>query len=157
MSRSQLLSVANCTKAKIALWSGAVRSGKTFISLFAFLFAALRAPKTVIIIIIVGRTLDTINGNLFSLLTNPAIFGPITKYIKYTPGSKTASLLGHTLHFYGANDASSETKIRGLTVSPAHVDEATIIPEGFWDMLVTRLSVDGARLLATSNPGSKSH
>ncbi|QIK64160.1 PBSX family phage terminase large subunit [Leucobacter viscericola] len=156
MSRAQLLSVADCPNAKIALWSGAVRSGKTFISLFAFLFAVLRAPKTGVIII-VGRTLDTINGNLFSLLTNPEIFGPLTKYIKYTPGAKTASILGRTVHLYGANDASSETKIRGLTVSLAYVDEATIIPEGFWNMLVTRLSVDGARLLATTNPGSKSH
>src|SRR5690606_26942246 len=39
----------------------------------------------------------------------------------------------------------------------AYVDEATIIPQAFWQMLVTRLSVDGARLLATTNPGSKSH
>jgi len=156
MSRAQLLSVADCTRAKIALWSGAVRSGKTFISLFAFLFAILRAPRSGNIII-VGRTLDTINGNLFSLLTNPEIFGPLTKFVSYTPGAKTATILGRTVHLYGANDASSETKIRGLTVSLAYVDEATIIPEGFWDMLVTRLSVDGARLLATTNPGSKSH
>lgn len=156
MSRAQLLSVADCTSAKIALWSGAVRSGKTFISLFAFLFAILRAPRTGVIIV-VGRTLDTINGNLFSLLTNPEIFGPLVKYVKYTPGAKTATILGRTVHLYGANDASSETKIRGLTVSLAYVDEATIIPEAFWDMLVTRLSVDGARLLATTNPGSKNH
>lgn len=156
LSRAQLLSVADCTKAKIALWSGAVRSGKTFISLFAFLFALIHAPKSGVIII-VGRTLDTINGNLFSLLTNPEIFGALTKYINYTPGAKTATILGRTVHLYGANDASSETKIRDLTVSLAYVDEATIIPETFWDMLVTRLSVDGARLLATTNPGSKNH
>lgn len=156
MSRSQLLSVADCTAAKIALWSGAVRSGETFISLFAFLFAVLRAPRAGVIII-VGRTLDTINGNLFSLLTNPEIFGPLVKYIKYTPGAKTATILGRTVHLYGAKDASSETKIRGLTVSLAYIDEATIIPEVFWEMLVTRLSVDGTRLLATTNPGSRSH
>lgn len=156
MSRSQLLSVADCTRAKIALWSGAVRSGKTFISLFAFLFAILKAPRTGNIII-VGRTLDTINGNLMSLLTNPEIFGPLVKYVKYTPGAKSAQILGRTVHLYGANDASSEAKIRGLTVSLAYVDEATILPESFWKMLVTRLSVDGARMLATTNPGSKSH
>ncbi len=156
MSRAQMLSVADCTKAKIALWSGAVRSGKTFISLFAFLFAILRAPRTGNIII-VGRTLDTINGNIFSLLTNPEIFGSLVRYISYTPGAKTAVILGRTVHLYGANDASSEAKIRGLTVCLAYVDEATILPESFWKMLVTRLSVDGARMLATTNPGSKSH
>lgn len=156
MSRAQLISVADCTKAKIALWSGAVRSGKTFISLFAFLFAILKAPRTGNIII-VGRTLDTINGNIFSLLTNPEIFGALTKYIKYTPGAKSAMILGRVVHLYGANDASSEAKIRGLTVCLAYVDEATILPKSFWEMLVTRLSVDGARMLATTNPGSKNH
>lgn len=156
MSRSQLISVADSTKAKIALWSGAVRSGKTFISLFAFLFAILKAPRTGNIII-VGRTLDTINGNIFSLLTNPEIFGALTKYIRYTPGAKSAVILGRVVHLYGANDASSEAKIRGLTVCLAYVDEATILPESFWKMLVTRLSVDGARMLATTNPGSKNH
>lgn len=156
MSRAQLLSVADCTKAKIALWSGAVRSGKTFISLFAFLFAILKAPRTGTIII-VGRTLDTMNGNIFSLLTNPEIFGALTKHIGYTPGAKSAVILGRIVHLYGANDASSEAKIRGLTVCLAYVDEATILPESFRKMLVTRPSVDGARMLATTNPGSKNH
>jgi PBSX family phage terminase large subunit len=44
-----------------------------------------------------------------------------------------------------------------MTVALAYVDEATILPEGFWDMLITRLRVKGARCLATTNPGSKNH
>lgn len=156
MSAKQIISINDCTHKKIAVWSGAVSAGKTYVSLYAFLFAVLDAPVNGRIII-VGRTLDTIQTNLMTLLTDPAIFGEFTKHIKYTPGAKTASILGRTVYLYGANDATSETKIRGMTVALAYVDEATIIPEGFWDMLITRLRVKGARCMATTNPGSKNH
>lgn len=156
MSRAQILSIADCRLKKIAIWSGAVSAGKTYVSLYAFLFAILDAPKSGRIII-VGRTLETIQTNIFTLLTDPEIFGELTKHVRYTPGAKTATILGRTVHLYGANNAESETKIRGMTVALAYVDEATILPEGFWDMLMTRLRVKGARCLATTNPGSKNH
>ncbi|QIK63848.1 PBSX family phage terminase large subunit [Leucobacter viscericola] len=156
MSRAQILSIADCSSKKIAIWSGAVSAGKTYVSLYAFLFAVLDA-STSGRIIIVGKTLETIQTNIFTLLTDPAIFGELTKFVTYTPGAKTARILGRTVHLYGANNAESETKIRGMTVSLAYVDEATILPEGFWDMLMTRLRVKGARCLATTNPDSKNH
>lgn len=156
MSRAQILSIADCQSKKIAIWSGAVSAGKTYVSLYAFLFAILDAP-TGGRIIIVGRTLDTIQTNIFTLLTDPEIFGELAKQVQYTPGAKTAKILGRTVYLYGANNAESETKIRGMTVALAYVDEATILPEGFWDMLMTRLRVKGARLLATTNPDSKNH
>ena len=156
MSRAQILSLADSRLKKIAIWSGAVSAGKTYLSLYAFLFGLLDAPTSGRVII-VGRTLDTIQTNIFTLLTDPAIFGDLTKHIKYTPGAKTAQILGHTVYLYGANNSESETKIRGMTVALAYVDEATILPEGFWDMLITRLRVKGARCLATTNPGSKNH
>ncbi|KKI18771.1 hypothetical protein XM48_10610 [Leucobacter sp. Ag1] len=156
MSRAQILSIADCRRKKIAIWSGAVSAGKTYVSLYAFLIAVLDAPPGGRIII-VGRTLDTIQTNIFTLLTDPAIFGELTKHVQYTPGAKTARILGRTVYLYGANNAESETKIRGMTVALAYVDEATILPEGFWDMLMTRLRVRGARCLATTNPGSKNH
>lgn len=156
MSRAQIFSLVDSRSAKIAIWSGSVSAGKTYISLYEFLFAILDAPTTGRIIV-VGRTLDTIQTNLFTLLTDSAIFGELAKHIQYTPGAKTATILGRTVYLYGANNAESETKIRGMTVALAYVDEATILPEGFWDMLITRLRVKGARCLATTNPGSKNH
>jgi hypothetical protein len=32
-----------------------------------------------------------------------------------------------------------------------------VIPEGFWSMLLTRLSVDGAQVFGTTNPDSPNH
>lgn len=156
LSVPQIRSLVESTQKQIALWSGAVSAGKTFISLWAFLIAIMHAPRGGNIII-VGRTLDTIYSNVFVLLLNPEVFGELSKQVRYTRGAKTAIILGREVLLYGANDASSESKIRGSTVGLAYVDEVTILPEGFWDMLMTRLRVAGARVLATTNPGSQNH
>lgn len=156
LSASQMRSLVYSTRRQIALWSGAVSAGKTFISLWAFLLAVMNASRGGNIII-VGRTLDTIYSNVFVLLMNADVFGDLSRQVKYTRGAKTAMILGREVLLYGANDASSESKIRGSTVALAYVDEVTILPEGFWDMLMTRLRVAGARVLATTNPGSQNH
>ncbi len=46
VSRAQLLSLVDAARFKLALWFGAVSSGKTVISLWAFLLAMRVAPKT---------------------------------------------------------------------------------------------------------------
>lgn len=75
----------------------------------------------------------------------------------HTAGATTATILGRTVHLVGANDDRAEDKIRGMTISLAYVDEATIPPRGFWMMLLSRLRVPGAKLFATTNPGGSAH
>jgi len=156
LSFKQVSSVVESTKAKIALWVGAVSAGKTIASLFAFLFAV-RLCKGTGLIIIVGKTLQTIERNILAPLMDDRLFGELSKQIVHTKGSGTAVILGREVHLVGANDSRSEEKIRGSTVELAYVDEATLLPPGFWEMLVSRLRVAGARLLATTNPGSTRH
>lgn len=140
----------------ISILSGAVSAGKTFVSLWALLMAIKRAPTNGQIAII-GRTLTTLNTNVMQLLMSEQIFGHLAAQVKYTPGAKTARILGRTVYLYGANDASAESRIRGATFALAYVDEITLLPETFWNMLVTRLRVKGARLIGTTNPGSRNH
>lgn len=64
---------------------------------------------------------------------------------------------GRIIYCIGANDERSESKIRGPTFSGAYVDEATLIPESFFKMLLSRLSRDGSQLIATTNPDSPFH
>jgi len=156
LSHKQISSVVESTKAKIALWVGAVSAGKTIASLFAFLFAV-RLCKGTGLIIIVGKTLQTIERNILAPLMDDRLFGELSKQIVHTKGSGVALILGKEVHLVGANDSRSEEKIRGSTVELAYVDEATLLPPGFWEMLVSRLRVAGARLLATTNPGSTRH
>ncbi|MGW4648054.1 PBSX family phage terminase large subunit [Kitasatospora sp. NPDC004289] len=155
LSAKQLRSIAHAT-ARINVWSGAVRSGKTIASLLAFLIAVVTAPSSGLIVM-VGKSLQTIERNALEPLMDEALFGPIARQIKHTTGAPTAVILGRVVHLIGANDSRSEGRLRGLTASLAYVDEATLIPEGFWNQLLGRLSVPGARLFATTNPDGPGH
>ncbi|NRQ35998.1 PBSX family phage terminase large subunit [Nonomuraea sp. NN258] len=141
---------------QIALWSGAVSSGKTIASLLAFLMAVAAAPDTGLIVV-VGRTLQTIERNLIDPLQSTSLFGPLAKQIHHTNGATTAIILGRKVHLVGASDSLAEGRIRGATIALAYVDEATLLPHAFWMMLLSRLRVAGARLLATTNPDGPAH
>lgn len=156
LSRKQRWSITRSKRRKIALWVGAVSGGKTIASLFA-LFAAIRRSKGKGLIVIVGKTLQTIERNVIGPMQDPALFGRNARQVIHTRGSNIAMILGKEVHLVGANDSRSEEKIRGSTIEIAYVDEATLLPLGFWEMLLTRLRVAGARLLATTNPGASQH
>lgn len=156
LSPKQIWSIWKSQAFKIALWVGAVSSGKTIASLFAFL-AAVRHARGTGLIVIVGKTLQTIERNIIEPLQDQSLFGELASLVIHTKGSNVAVILGREVHLIGANDARSEEKIRGSTIEIAYVDEATLLPVGFWEMLLTRLRVSGARLLATTNPGSSQH
>ena len=156
LSRKQRWSIARSKSRKIALWVGAVSAGKTLASLFAF-FIAVRHTRGRGLIVIVGKTLQTIERNVIGEMQKPELFGRWAKQVTHTRGSNTAIIFGREVHLVGANDARSEEKIRGATIELAYVDEATLLPVGFWEMLLTRLRVAGARMLATTNPGSSQH
>ena len=103
-------------------------------------------------LVIVGRTNDTIKRNIIDELLN---FPHLNAH--YYPGKRELHIGGRICYCIGANDERAEGKIRGPTFSGAYVDEATLIPESFFKMLLSRLSREGARLLATTNPDSPFH
>ncbi|WP_066360293.1 PBSX family phage terminase large subunit [Herbidospora mongoliensis] len=157
MSAKQIRSIVGVEDTpQIALWAGAVSSGKTIASLLAFFIQVAAAPDHGLIVI-VGRTLQTIERNIIEPLESSHLFGWLGTLIKHTPGSTTAVILGRTVHLIGANDVRAEGRIRGSTIALAYVDEATLIPQSFWMMLLSRLRVRGARLLATTNPDGPGH
>ena len=156
MSNMQQASVLDAT-ARINIWHGAIRSGKTFASLIAFLIAVVTAPSNGLIVI-AGRTLDTIGRNVMEPLTNDGVIGVMVgKHIRWTAGATTCVILGRTVHLIGANDRQAEGKIRGSTVCLAYVDEATLLPYDFFRQMLGRMSVKGARLFATTNPDNPAH
>ncbi|MFB7617817.1 PBSX family phage terminase large subunit [Kitasatospora sp. NPDC056181] len=155
LSPKQVRSIAQATS-RINIWSGAIRSGKTIASLIAFLLAVVNAPSTGLIVV-VGRSLQTIERNVLDPLQTIELFGPVARQVHHTRGATTAVILGRTVHLIGASDARAEGRLRGLTACLAYVDEATLMPEGFWNQLLGRLSVPGARLLATTNPDGPAH
>jgi PBSX family phage terminase large subunit len=57
----------------------------------------------------------------------------------------------------GAKDDGSEKYIRGSTVGVAYGDELVKIPKTFFEMMLSRMSPEGARLYGTTNADSPFH
>lgn len=155
LSRKQITSIAQAT-ARINVWHGAVRSGKTIASLLAFVMALAAAPSSGLIVI-AGRSLQTIERNVLDPLQDEALFGSVARLVVHTRGATVATILGRTVHLIGASNALAEGRLRGATCYLAYVDEATLIPRGFWNQLLGRLSATGAQLMATTNPDNPGH
>lgn len=145
------------SQARVNIWEGAIRSGKTVASLIRWLMFIATAPTSGELVMI-GKTSATLARNIFAVVQNPDIFGVLARHVSYTQGAPTATILGRRIHVIGANDARSEAKIRGMTVVGAYVDELTLLPnKEFFDQLLARMSVEGAQLFASTNPDSPAH
>lgn len=155
LSPRQVRSIVDAT-ARINIWHGSVRSGKTIASLIAFLAAIAVAPRRGLIVI-TGRTLDTIGRNILEPLIDEGLFGPLAKLVVWTPGASKAVILGRVVHLIGANDKRAEAKLRGATVCLAYIDEASLLPAEFFRQMLARLSMADARLMATTNPDNPGH
>lgn len=144
--------------AKICIWNGAVSSGKTITSLFKWLMLIPTAPATGEIVMI-GRTRDTAYRNLMTQLQNRDIYGDAADHVHYNRGAATATIFGRVVHILGSSDVRAEATIRGMTISLAYLDEATLVTKEFFAMLVSRLRVKGFRcqLLCTTNPDGPKH
>jgi PBSX family phage terminase large subunit len=157
LTRKQALSIARANT-EIVIWHGAVSSGKTIGSLIKFLMVIPTAPTTGEIVII-GRTRDTVYRNIMQAFMDPEIFGQFTEHVKYNRGAPTAEIFGRTVHILGSSDVRAEATIRGMTISLAYLDEATLVSKEFFSMLHTRLRVKGFRcqLFVTTNPDGPRH
>lgn len=155
LSPIHLRSVVEST-ARLNIWQGSVRSGKTVSSLLRLLMAIATAPTSGRVLLF-GKTRESVNRNVFSVLMDPAIFGPLARLVKYNPGAATGSILGREVDVLGANDSKAEPKVRGMTLCIAYGDELTTIPEQFFTQVLARLSVAGAQLFGTTNPDSPAH
>ncbi len=138
---------------RLNIWEGSVRSGKTYASMWKwFSWVPLESPKTDTLLMI-GKTTRTLERNILRPMSE--MFGE--GRFSYSLAKGQAFLMGRTIDLVGANDERAQDKIRGSTVSGAYGDELTLWPESFFTMLLSRLSVKGAKLFGTTNPDSPYH
>lgn len=137
---------------RINLLTGSVRSGKTYISLLKWAIFVGSMPESAEFLMS-GKTLTSLKRNCLGLLQD--LVG--SDNFKFSISQKTAKLFGRTIWLEGANDDRAEGKIRGMTLGGAYVDELTQVPEDFYKMLLSRLSVKNAKLYATTNPDTPNH
>jgi len=156
LSEAQRRSIARST-ARINLWEGAIRSGKTIGSLIRWADYVAREAPAGGVLFMVGQTLQTLERNIIAPMMDPAVFGPAAAHVHHTPNTGTAIIFGKTVHLVGAKDAKAFGRIRGATCAGAYVDEATLLPKGFLTELLGRLSLRGAKLFGTTNPDGPAH
>ena len=135
----------------INILEGAVRSGKTWCL----------HPKAIYCCdhdiggrkLITGIPRQSVYNNVLTDLFE--IVGP--RNYNYSRQSGRLKLCGSEWLVVGARDEGSEKYIRGLTVGVALCDEVSLMPQSFFQMLLSRLSPEGARLYGTTNPDSPYH
>ncbi|WP_280273383.1 PBSX family phage terminase large subunit [Nocardia wallacei] len=137
--------------AAINVLEGSVRSGKTIGSLMDWVEFIRTGPEGNLLM--AGRTERTLINNL--LLPLQEIYG--ADRVVINTGAGTVTICGRMVLLVGANNEAARTKIQGLTLAGAYVDEAATLPESFWNMLVSRMSVQGAKIWATCNPEGPQH
>lgn len=137
--------------ARINLLTGSVRSGKTYISLLKWAIFVGSMPENCEFLM-TGKTVTSLKRNCLGLLQEL-----VGDNFTYSISQKSGKLFGRQIWLEGANDDRAESKIRGMTLAGAYVDELTQIPFDFYKMLLSRLSIKGAKLYATTNPDNPTH
>ena len=137
--------------ARINIWDGAVRSSKTVSSIAAFLVFAAQAPPGALLM--AGVSERSLRRNILDPLAE-MVGG---QHFQLFASRGEAMLFGRTVYLTGANDERAEERIRGLTLAGAYGDELTVWPQSFFRMLLSRLSVKGAKFFGTTNPDSPYH
>ncbi|MFT8650503.1 MAG: hypothetical protein ABF792_08670 [Bifidobacterium psychraerophilum] len=123
-----------------------MRSGKTVGELLYWVKYCLHGPEG--LLLIGGRTERTIANNLIYPLVQ--WFGP--KNIVYRQSTGICTIFGRECLVVGFNVAQAHTKIQGLTLAGALLDEAAVIPESAFTMLVSHLNISNARRFLIFDP-----
>jgi PBSX family phage terminase large subunit len=131
------------------IWVGAISSGKTHISVKALVRDLREGPMGDVLITGVSRT--TIQHNVLSLLYKNLGF-PLP-----SPKCMQTRLYGKDVYFKGVHDQGAVKDIQGMTLSLAYCDEIVTMPQNVWNMLIGRLRIPKAKLLATCNPEGPAH
>lgn len=136
---------------KLNILVGSVRSGKTW-ALHPKILSLCQYP-------VGGRRLLTgvskasIKTNVLTDLFN--LIGP--KHYHYNSQSGELRLFDSDWLVYGAKDEGSERYLRGATIGAVVCDEMVLMPQSYFQMLLTRLSPTGARLYGTTNADNSEH
>lgn len=142
----------------INILEGSVRSGKTFITNLAWILFILNSPHN--IFLMSGESTDSLYrnviGGMISILgTSKASYQDSAKggaqfVINYNGEKKIC-------YCRGGSKANDEGKIRGITIGGWLADEITLHHETFVKQALSRMSLDGAKALWTTNPDNPYH
>ena len=150
LSRKAYTSIVQ-SDGRLNIWEGAVRSSKTISTILRWIEFVQDAPQGVLFM--VGKTTRTLKRNIIDIIID--MVG--RQNARYNSGTNIFYLFDREIECVGANDERSSEKIRGATVAGCYGDEITLWPESFFTMMLSRLSVRGAKFFGTTNPDNPYH
>lgn len=154
-SPKQKICFAN-SYSRINIAEGAVSSGKSHVMMYRFLDELRKGPmgdgNVGFDFMIGGKSESSVIRNVLRPLDKE-----LGNILRFNHSQRFFELWGNRIYVVGANDERAEGKIRGWTLGGALIDEATLSPQSFFKMALSRLRVPGAKMLATTNPDSKFH
>ena len=150
----QAASIADSV-ARLNIWHGPVRSGKTVSTNLRWLefIGRARAENRPGDFLMWGKTERTLKRNVLDPIAQ--FLGP--HRFTYNRGDGEAMIFGRKVHVAGANDERAAGKIQGSTYLGALGDELALTPDSFLSMALSRLSLPDAALFGTTNPEGPYH
>lgn len=132
---------------------GSIRSGKTITVLTRFIEFMLTSPNEDFMII--GKTLNALERNVIKplkkMLRSLGIEPEHNRYLN------ELYFAGNTVCLFGVGKKGDDEKIQGSTFAGTFIDEATVIPEEGFKMILSRNSIYGAKIFITCNPANPRH
>jgi len=154
LSPKQLEFIINST-AHWNLAHGAVRTGKTYGTLFRFMQAVDECPDSQIWM--VGHSSDTIYQNAIRLIFECDQLMLFRPFCTWYAGKRQLKYKDKTIGTLGAKDTGAIGAFQGKTFSLVYCDEMTLYPESIVDMIDTRLSNAHSMGFASMNPSHPQH
>jgi len=148
--KKQRYSILHSNK-RLNIWQGAKRSSKTVCSIIRWIeYIITCQPGN---LLMVGKTQKSLEKNVLDVIAG--LVGPKNFIYKRITGE--VIIYGRKIDVVGANDEKSKDKIQGRTLSGCYGDEIPLWPESFFNMMLSGLSVKGAKFFGTANPESSRH
>ena len=138
---------------KFEIYHGAVRSGKTFVSILRWLdiIRTTYNPDNYPFLMS-GFSKESLRQNVLEHL-----FEMIGEENYRLVDNKLTLFSKYKVEFFGGGKVDSEKAIRGRTYAGWYADEVTLQHKTFVNQALARCSVPGARILWTTNPDHPEH
>lgn len=138
-STRQLVEIRDFAKNPCVIHCGPFGCGKTFTLCIALGLYCMRTKPSKLGIALIGKTQQSVKRNICNELSK--LFGKDFTYSKSMKDgrSRDAILFGHDLYIIGLNDASSEGKIRGVSIRGIFHDEVSTCTEEQFNLIFGRL------------------
>ena len=133
--------------------TGATRSGKTHLDLFAVIPKRIMACRGEGLIVLLGNTKGTLQRNILDPMRD--MWGPIL--VGHVRSDNTMQLFGKKVYVLGADNKKHIARLQGAAFEYAYGDEITTWDEGVFDMLKSRLSCPHSHFDGTCNPAGPKH